>query len=502
MNDKSIYYNFLPVIILNVFNIIFAFIVPALIMRIYGAEYHGLISTISSITAYLMLVEAGITTSSIQALYKPLSNNNRTDINSTLNAIQFYYKRIGLIFSLLVLIISIVFPLLGAKGLEFKTVCLLILVMGLASSLEFLFFNKYKVLLQADKKLHVINWINVIGITLQGLLRTILILDGQSLVLVQLVPAIVYIARILIINIYIKKYYKYLDISVKPKMEALSQKWSVLTHQVANLIVNNTDTLVLSIAIGYNAVSIYSVYIMIINTLNMFLLQAFSHPIAAKLGHLLVKNDPSLFKKYYKSYEWIYYVLITVIFSVVAVMMFPFVSLYTQGVEGVEYKDWILVYLFTVVGLLSNYRIPQLTLIFANGDFSATKNQALIEAILNIVLSLILVKFIGIYGVLIGTVISFLYRTTVMILYANKKILKENSKSTFIRIISSCFIIIVVILVSRFFNIPYKIEGWLSWILYGIVTTLVAAIISLLILLATDYKQTSYFIKRAITIKK
>ena len=82
--------------------------------------------------------------------------------------------------------------------------------------------------------------------------------------------------------------------------------------------------------------------------------------------------------------------------------------------------------MFVLARLLVNLRIPAIVTINTAGHFSEVKKYAVIEAIINLCISLALVKPLGIYGVLIGTISGALYRTPLLVRHSDKHILKRK----------------------------------------------------------------------------
>ena len=82
MNFKKGIYNIIFGIIGQLLTVVFAIIVPKVIIIGYGSSVNGLLSTINQLFVYLSLFEAGVGTATLQALYKPLTENNRGEINS------------------------------------------------------------------------------------------------------------------------------------------------------------------------------------------------------------------------------------------------------------------------------------------------------------------------------------------------------------------------------------------------------------------------------------
>ena len=490
--ENNIKKNVLFAMLLQIITIIFAFIVPRLLINYYGAQIHGLTNTISSLISYLTLVEAGIGAASVQSLYSPLQKKDYKSINSYLNAVTIFYRKIGLIFGGLVVVIAFFYPLFASDGLKYWFVFLLILISGIANTIEYFFTSRYRILLQADKKLYIINLINSVGILLQGTLRVLFIYLKLSIFVIQLVPAIVYTTRLLIISIYVKKTYKYLDKSVKPNFNVGKKRWNVLIHQIANLVVNNTDNLVLSSFKGYTSVSVYGVYNMIVSNISGFLSQALSNAVTANFGHLLVKKDSKKICDTFNKYERIYYYIIGTIFGICSFSICPFINLYIGNINGVKYVDEKLGALFVLIAVLASVRIPHLTLITAAGHFKETQSHAIIEAIINIIASIILVNICGIYGVLIGTVLSFLYRDIMFVWYVNRYILKRKIINT----IKNIFLLIIIIAFVIFVGIIFKhfigMQSWITWILTCLLTAIISSVAIMFLVCVFDKEVFKY----------
>ncbi|WP_297130960.1 polysaccharide biosynthesis C-terminal domain-containing protein [uncultured Eubacterium sp.] len=484
--ESNIKKNVLFATFTQILTIAFAFIVPKLLINYYGPQIHGLTNTISSLISYLTLAESGIGSASVQSLYSPLEKKDYKLVNADLNAIAIFYHKIGLVFSLLVFAVAFLYPLLASDGLDYWFVFALVLISGIANTVEYFFTSKYKVLLQADKKLYVINLINAVGIFLQGTLRIVFIYLKLSVFIIQLVPAIVYTTRLIIISIYVRRTYTYLDKSIKPNFSVGKKRWNVLVHQITNLVVNNTDNIVLSSFIGYASVSVYGVYNMIVSNISDFLSQALSKAVMANFGHLFSNGDKKTICDVYNKYERLYYYIIGVIFGICGFSICPFINLYMNKVNGINYVDNKLGLLFVIVAVLASVRIPSLTIITAVGHFKETQNYAIIEAVINIVASVILVKVCGIYGVLIGTIISFLYVDIMFIRYVNRFILKRKIMKTVKSTTVLIAVIGMVVSIGTVCNHFIGMNSWGLWFLTCLITAVVSLIILLIVVFAFD----------------
>lgn len=495
MNEgKNVKLNFIVAIFSQILTMCFAFVVPKMLIYYYGPKIHGLTSTISGLLTYLTLVESGFGSSSIQSLYKPLHDNNKKEINACINAVERYYIRIGIVFSVLVILLAIIYPIFVSDGLSYYMCFLLFLVSGITQTIEYFFCSKYRILLQADKKLYVINLINAIGILLQGILRIIFILLKFDIYFVQLVPAIIYAIRMILINRYTKSHYKYLDKSIPPNYNVGNNRWNVLMHQICNMVVNNTDSIILSNVFGYSVVSIYSVYHMIIANISGFLTQSLSNAITANFGHLLSSRNSEISRKIYDDYERIFYYILSIIWGVCSIALYPFIELYVGIMDGINYADYILTFCFMINAILSTIRIPQMTMATAAGHFRETQYHALIEAVLNICISIILVFKLGIYGVLIGTSCSYFFRDIMFVWYSNKKILNRPICLTIINMVRMFCLFVITVLIGMVLMQFISVNSWIGLISISFLNVVISGI--------STYIYINVFDKRTMEILK
>lgn len=91
-------------------------------------------------------------------------------------------------------------------------------------------------------------------------------------------------------------------------------------------------------------------------------------------------------------YEYVYYFVVSFVYGVSASMILPFIDVYTKKYTDIHYVDVRLAILFMVIGFANNMRVPSGTMINAAGHFKETQWRAILEATINLTVSLILVK--------------------------------------------------------------------------------------------------------------
>lgn len=498
--SRAIAKNMSVTLLYQAVSICFGFLLPKMLLETYGPSIHGLTSTIANTMNYIMLLNAGLTTAAIQSLYKPFSENNTKRLNEVYNAIKSFYFKTGLAFTIAVFVVAFILPLIIGSEVDKSIVFFLMITMGMEQILDCFLISSSRALLQADQKMYITYRINIIAFLIRGIIQIILISNEAPIILVQVVLPSLVLFRFIFMNWYIKKNYQMLDSKVKQDRNALSKRWSAFVHQISGLILNSTDVIILTIFINQIAVSIYSIYQLVFSHLYSFLLTIFSTGSVASFGNLIAKGDRNIQKKY-NQFELLFFMVITILYSVSAVMILPFVSLYTSGVNEINYVDNILGLLFMTIGIFNSLRVPALTIIDAAGHYKETQNRAIIEMLINLIVSLTLVIFLGIYGILIGTIVAFLYRTTDMIIYANKYILKQKQYNSFSRVL---FVFLLIILNLSLFKylVSWEVTNWLEWIIQAIIVTIISIITTIVLNYIKERKAVFELFKMAVNLLK
>ena len=340
----------------------------------------------------------------------------------------------------------------------------MILVLAGSTLVDYFFLGKYRVLLTANQEGYVVALIQAAGTIVNMVVSIFLIYIGAGVLFVKAVATGVYMLRLVLVKIYAKRKYPALDFHAEPNEGALKQKNAALLHQVVGIIVNNTDTTVLTICLGAKSlleVSVYGIYMMVVNAVNQ-LMTSFSNGLTAGFGEVIAKNEEETLKKSYSSYEYMYFVIM---FIVIACM--PFVGVYTINLTDVQYVRPVLGILFTLIVFMQNVRIPGLTIICAAGHYKETRYQAILEAVINITVSLGLVWKFGMAGVLFGTVCSYGYRSFEIVFYTSRHLVKGCAKKSMFRILRNVLIVALLCIVGTYV-IPKNMASFITWFLYAI----------------------------------
>lgn len=399
--------------------------IPRLVIVSYGSEINGLMSSISTIITYLSLLEAGIGAATVQALYKPISNKNKSQINAILSATNIYYKRAGAAYFALIFLISFIYPLVVNSTLSYGFMLVMVLINGIPGALNFYFQRKYRTFLETIGDNYILINLSTITSIVTSVLKIVMLQFGISILIVQLVYCFSSLIQMMYVYYYTKKHYGWINLKVKPNKEALSQKSAALIHQICGLVTGSTDVVVLSMFCDLESVSIYTVYNMVFNIVCTSV-QSVNSGLQYVLGQSFYKGM-GYYKKIINVYETFYTTLASSLMFVCYVCIVPFLKLYTAGAD-INYIGNSLPVLFLIVKVMDALRNASLNTISVSGNFSTTQKYAVVESFINIIVSVLAVFKFGLSGALCGTIVAFSYRTIIAIWFANVKILKGSCR--------------------------------------------------------------------------
>lgn len=491
MNGRRGIYNILVGFVSEAIIIALGIIVPRLFLTSFGSEYNGLLNTVGQAFAYLVLLEAGVGGASIQALYAALAKGDKNDISSIVVATDYYYKKTGIFYAISVIILSLLFPYLVDSDIPAYTTIAIILLAGIPGVVRYIFQGKYTVLLIAEGKNYIITSFNTITHIVVVISKIVILLAGCSIMTFQLYTMLFSMLPVLLIYIYMKKYYKWIDYTATPNFKAMEQKNAVLVGQVSDLVFRNSSTLILAFLCDLKVASVYAIFNMLFSMIRTAL-DTIGKGVAHIMGQTYNTNK-DLYCKYHDTYETYRMSLIFCLYAVALIFIIPFMRLYTAGVTDINYLDYKVAVLFVVTSLLSAARACEADLINYAQHFRKTQWRCVAEALINIVAALILTPLWGIYGVMIATAIALMYRANDMIIYANRVILNRSPWATYKRWLVNTVVFIILLLISE--HIPWHLDSYSAIIIYAVLSSMIGLAIFWIVASIFDKKSFVYICK-------
>ncbi|WP_064091683.1 lipopolysaccharide biosynthesis protein [Rossellomorea aquimaris] len=372
-----------------------------------GVEYLGIEGLFTSVLIMLSLANLGFDSAMIYSLYKPLAEKDNNKIQALMGLYKKAYRIIGLIVLLigLTLLPFIEYLIKGETTVDHIQIIYLLFLVNAVSSYYFVY--KQSIII-ADQQNHIISRIHSIFILLSNTLQIILLITTSNYILVLTGQILFRILENIYIGHKANQLYPFLKqksvvtLSNKEKKSFYENLYSLMLYKISGVVINGTDNIIISVFVGLSIVGIYSNYLLILSTITTILSLIF-YSITASVGNLVVQED--IDKKYFIfrvinfSNFWIYGFFTIVLWN----LLNPLISVWI-GDQFVFNKYILLTIIlnFFTTGMQN----ASTTFRETTGLFKKGKYRPIIAAIINITVSIILAKEIGIAGVLIGTVVS------------------------------------------------------------------------------------------------
>ena len=491
---KSLSKNFVTSIVGKIVLMLTSIIVQREILHNFGSDINGLTSTIAQILSYLTLLEAGLGYASLQALYEPLSKNDWKQVNGIVSATNQQYRKTGIMFLFLLTGAACIIPLIVEGDIPAIVMGTLTLLTGLNNVISYTFTGKYTTFLNSDRRLYVVNNCDMFAAILSCILRVIVIKVTHNILIAQSVHLCTVVIKLILVRTYVKKHYPQLNLSVKPDLSAISKRWNVLIHQIASMVVSHTSIIILSITQSLKIVSVYSVYNYVFSNISALLTAGFSQAPMSFFGRLYQRKDSTL-ENAYLVFESLFYAVLHSVLMTAIIVVLPFVQLYTNGVTDIQYIDSVLAILFLIVTYLNLIRIPSVVMINVAGMFAETQRGAIYEAVINLVASLILLQFFGVYGLLLGGCVSYIYRTTDVIVFSYRNILKNGLFKNFIRI-GLNIVVCIIEMAAGYGKISIANITWGRWIVVSMIVLTINAVVFIILNVLLNSREAKVFIEK------
>lgn len=448
---------------------ILGLIVPRFFITSYGSDINGLLSTITQIFTYMALLEAGIGQAAKNLLYKPFQEKDRDGISEIASVANSYFRRFTLIYGVGVVILALILPIVLKTNVDSVTIALIVLLEGMSGVVSFYFIQTPSIIIGVDGRNYINNSINLVNKIAGYVVKIIMAAFGLNIILLQFVFFLVTVAKVVFYQAYVRKHYDWIKFKKTGKEIKLKDRNSYILTEICWTIFSSTDMIVLSTFLSTQLSSVYGIYNMIFSNISLLVNAVFSS-ISYLLGYSY-HDSLDKYAKVHDSFNSIFLGLITVLMSVCYVLTIPFVSLYTRGVTDVNYIYSSLPLMFCLIQLISWSRYTSGQLTGIAGYAKQTSYISLIEAIINLSLSLVFVHKYGIVGVTLATVIALPIKVIWCTYVADKKIMRRSYWKS-ISIIGVNFLFFWgVVFLSRIYQ-PV-IMSYSQFFVWGVILTIV-----------------------------
>lgn len=413
MNDQSRMYNTLRNLIVGLggrlFQYILSFINRTIFIYILPIEYLGVNGLFTNVLAMLAVAEMGVGGAFVSLLYRPLHQKDTEKLKSLMTAFKKAYMLIGLIIGVSGLAL---YPFLDViiKDNNIENINLIYL-MFLAGSVTSYFYAHKIAFLGADQKSYIATIYHQIFVFVQYVLQIIALILYHDFILYLAIQMICPFLSNLFLAGKINRLYPFLKEKGVPldkeSFADLKQKVSATVyHHFGFIVLNGTDSIVISTFLGVYYVGLYSNYLLIIGVVTAFSLLGFN-AVTASVGNLATSSDSNKSFDIFQKMQFFNFFIVG-FSSVCFITLFnPFINLWIGSQYLLPQNIVILIVIVFYcggTGMQKSINIFKTT----TGLFYKDRYFALVEGLLKIAASIFLVQYWGLAGVFIGSLISML----------------------------------------------------------------------------------------------
>lgn len=500
--------NMLFSLISTLFTTILTFANRTIFIYTLGLNYLGLNGLFTNVLSFLAIAELGIGNAISFSLYKPLATKDDKKIASYINLFRISYKIIGIVITIiglcLVPFLDIFVNLDPSVSINYTVIYLLFL---LNTVLPYYFFSYKSSLLYADQKAYVVSKAELLCNTITIVVQFFVLLIFGNYYLYLLVAILMVTFKNFILAHKVDKLYpvvrdkKLMELTKDEKKNLARNVYSLSLTKISGVIYSSTDNIIISTFINTVTVGLYSNYTMIVNVLKSFIASLFN-ALTASVGNLNAENNQ----------EYLYVVFLRLNFINFWIYGYLFICL--NNLINIFITVWVgkdVLFSSSVVMLISlMFLIPGLNNVIniykdACGLYWQTKYRALATAIVNLVVSVVLVQYIGIEGVFWGTIIAYL--TTIYVkdpLVVYKECFKKSVASYYGKLFARIIMLLVLNMICGIIVecLSRYLSGILLFFIAGIVLTFLINIFFVIIFHKTSEFKYFFEVIKILIIKR
>ena len=409
MRTKSVAKTFVYGVVLTTVIAFLGLYKTKILLQYLGEDNVGIYQLFYQIFLYLSLIDGGLTAGITYSLYKPVNDNNYNKVNGIIAGARSYFNKVGLIIIAIGIFLSFnIMFFIKSTELNSVYVQIAFIIFIIASSTSY-FISSHAILYEAEQKLYKSSNINHVMTIIKTILEIILAMMGFKLVTLLLMFLLLTIIRNVTITIISRRDHKFLNYKTKKDYSFKKELNNLIVRKISFLIFDNTDILIISKFLGLMSVVIYTVYFQIINMITL-IIKRLNSALLASVGNLLV-SDRNKIGPVFNEINSMLFFIASVICVPIYFMLSPFIEIWFG--ERYTAPNHVLL-LFSILLYVNIIKIVLEVFVDAAGKFKSVKVASIYQSILNVVLSLLLIKRFEIAGVLFATIIAFMIGTFII----------------------------------------------------------------------------------------
>lgn len=439
---------------------ILKFLSRSIFLEILGDEVLGLNSTIMNLLQFLNLAELGIGAAVGFTLYKPILDNDTNTINEIVHLNGYLYKRVAILVGIGAFILMCFFPIIFKKielPLWYTYATFITFLIGLILNYC---MNYKQILLSASQMDYKIQYSYKTCQIIKVLIQIVAVeLFTNPYIWWLLIEGLFSIISAIALNMMVEKNFAYIkhktcpykDLKIKYKSIIIKIK-QIFFHKICGFVLTQTSPLIIYAYLSLSVVTLYMNYVLITTGITQ-LLNAVFNSMTNSIGNLVAENNRNhIINVFYEIFSLRFYVA-SICCVAVLILSKPFISLWI----GNQYiiPD---ITLYIIVGILyiSVTRTTVEAFLNAYGMYQDIWSP-IIEAIINLGMSIFLGYIYGLNGILSGTLISLVI---IVLLWKPYFLFRYGFQLSIYGYIYNYIKHIIILLAS--FSICYLINNWIG----------------------------------------
>lgn len=454
------------------------------LIRICGNDVNGLNALYKSIIGFLAVAELGIGSAITFCMYKPIVDGNDGQVAALYGLFKKCYWSIGAIIFALGIALMPFLPYFSRDYAQLEVNVYLTFFLMLVSIVVSYMFSAESSLINAYKNNYITTSINAGATVLQCALQIIALLLTRSFV-VYLSCRIISVSAQWIVTEAVARKKHGAVMNIKQELESEIKQGVVksikamFVHKIGTFLVNTADSIIISAFIGVAALGYYTNYTMILSAADGILALIFTS-LTSIIGHLFVKETADTTKRYNEMLHGVNF-LIGIVFYLGYYAIIDNLIAGFFGASLVVGKQ--ISFVITLNGFVQFMRRSVLVFREATGTFYYDRWKPLCEGTLNIVLSILFVKWIGVVGVIVATIITNLTICHIVepyVLYRHA--FNRSPKRYYLRNYSMITLFSLALCVVHFCLLEFE-NLWIELLVNGFISVGVSAAVCALLLL-------------------
>ncbi len=401
--------NFVWSTVSTLLSALIGFVSRMVFINVLGTAYLGVNGLFTNLLTMLSFTELGIGAAINFSLYKPLASNDIEQIKTLMNFYKKAYRVIAGIITVLGLILLPFIKLFIKGGEGIQSIYLIYMIFLFNTAYSYLFTYK-RTLLFADQKSYLITNIQMVINILTLLIQLAILLVFKNYIAYLISMVIIGVLQNFYVNGYINKRYPYLlekkvqNLSKENRTSIVKNVKALLIHKLGDLCISQTDNIIISSFINITVVGLVSNYFLLINTVNSFLMNLFNAA-NASWGHLIATETEEKRLSIFNGYNFLAFCFFGWASICFYNLLNPFVTLWIGKDKLI---GQVVINLLIINFYVTGMRIPLANIKAAAGVYFQDRFVSVIQAAINLIVSIIGVRYLGLAGVFIGSVVSSL----------------------------------------------------------------------------------------------